>query len=350
MRSSVDISPLAAANIDSIRGEWSELAARATPNPYHTFGWLRGWVEIYEPSALWLLRVLDPGGKQIAIGLLERRAGKRLSFAGAPITPARGLVAAPGQEHEAWSILEDWLRLNPRAWGAIDAAGLNKDEALRHTWRAMPVAWLSMSLPDSFDTYLDGLSSSSRKALVRKLRAAERAAVESVVTPQETIPDHLDAFVEFHRLRASAKGERHPDIDGRLARMLASVRPGDGLEVRLIALRRQQKTFAVTVRLDMSRSSWFYNAGFDPNESQLSPGLVVELASIRDAIESGSAHYDLGPGAYRYKRDLGGVERTCFNVNAASKSTSGRILDLGLRVQGRVGRLGWLRAVLGRQR
>jgi len=119
-----------------------------------------------------------------------------------------------------------------------------------------------------------------------------------------------------------------------------SDRPGPGLGVVLTTLSQDRATLAVTVRLDVGRRSWFYNAGFDPQASRLSPGLVVELASIRDAIERGQQTYDLGPGDYRYKRDLGGQERELLRITATSSSPAGQMT----RAWSAARRNPWLRA------
>jgi CelD/BcsL family acetyltransferase involved in cellulose biosynthesis len=80
----------------------------------------------------------------------------------------------------------------------------------------------------------------------------------------------------------------------------------------------------VTVRIDRARASWFYNAGIDPRASALAPGIALELASIRDAIERGGRRHDLGPGAFAYKLELGGAVELRSDVRAASPSAIGQ--------------------------
>jgi len=57
----------------------------------------------------------------------------------------------------------------------------------------------------------------------------------------------------------------------------------------------------------------------------LSPGILLELASIRDAIERGVVRYDLGPGDYPYKRDLGARRETRVSVQVVSAGIRGRL-------------------------
>jgi CelD/BcsL family acetyltransferase involved in cellulose biosynthesis len=79
----------------------------------------------------------------------------------------------------------------------------------------------------------------------------------------------------------------------------------------------------VTVRLDHGATGFFFNAGMDPDAGQLSPGVNLELASIRDAIERGLQRFDLGPGLYRYKSDLGGVTQARYQLVVVSPALRG---------------------------
>ena len=89
----------------------------------------------------------------------------------------------------------------------------------------------------------------------------------------------------------------------------------------------------VSVRLDHGTTGYFYNAGFDPAAAAMSPGIVLELVSIRNAIETGLTCFDLGPGDHRYKRDLGGERRTASRLVATSRSPLGALAQAAYRVR-----------------
>ena len=60
-----------------------------------------------------------------------------------------------------------------------------------------------------------------------------------------------------------------------------------------------------------------------PHQQNDGPGILLELASIRQAIEEGLDTFDLGPGDYRYKHELGGDRTTVLKAEAASPEPHG---------------------------
>jgi CelD/BcsL family acetyltransferase involved in cellulose biosynthesis len=127
-------------------------------------------------------------------------------------------------------------------------------------------------------------------------------------------------------------------MDADLLALLERLGTSEGAALRVFELRVAGRRAGISVRIDRpgGRGAWFFNAGFDPAHGQLGPGVVLELESIRDAIARGHDHFDLGPGLWRYKLDLGGEERPLFNGEAFCPSLRGRLL--------RVAVLGWRRA------
>jgi CelD/BcsL family acetyltransferase involved in cellulose biosynthesis len=312
-------------DLPAMAEEWRSLERAAAPCPYLTFAWLESWCHTYQPQRLRLLGLRDQSGALRAAGLLEERPRAHLRFAGGPQTPVRGLLVGPADEAAAWKALGRWLADHPRAWASLDAEGVGPAAGELPRAQASPAAWFSVELCPTFDAYLAARPSSTRKTLSRKLRAAERAGADAGPVEPELVPAALQQFVALHRSRAQAKGEVHEHMDDRLPAMLAGLDGRPGPRIVATSVRQESVTVAVTVRIDLGEHSWFYNAGFDPAASRLSPGLVVELASIRDAIERGQRTYDLGPGDYRYKRDLGGEERELLRVSATSSSAAGHM-------------------------
>jgi CelD/BcsL family acetyltransferase involved in cellulose biosynthesis len=320
--------------------EWRSLEAAVQPCPYLAFGWLQSWWEIYRPAALHVIRLRNPDGELRAAGLLEELPRRRLRFAGGPQTPVRGLLVRAEEEAAAWQALGAWLADHPRTWSWLEAEGVTA--AAGALPRAQPVStpWFGLELGSTFEDYLAARPSSTRRTLTRKLRAAERAEVTAGPVEPDQVPQAIERFVALHASRAQDKGEVHEHMDDRLSAMLARAAGAPGLRLAAVCLVQDGVTRAVTIRLDLGQGSWFYNAGFDPAASRLSPGLVVELASIRDAIARGQRSYDLGPGDYRYKRDLGGQERELLRITATSSSAAGQLA----RAMTAARRNPWLRA------
>ena len=307
--------------VPEIEREWRALESAAGAAPYLCWDWLAAWRAVYEPSDTVFVRIAPvAGGPPVALGLLERRAAGRWWFAGAPISPARGLVACAGDRARAWVALSLALEARAGDWRSLGVEGAHAEAIVLPGARLEPSPVWVADLPGDFDAFLRARTANQRKAHKQKLTRLAKAGGEVALVAPDDHGAALAAFVALHRRRATAKGERHPQIDGRLGATLAALGASSAVRLRLFALRVDGATVGVSVRLDREElgTAWFYNAGIDPAHGRLGPGIVLELHSIRDAIERGFQRFDLGPGWWRYKEDLGGVEVPAFDGRAVS--------------------------------
>jgi CelD/BcsL family acetyltransferase involved in cellulose biosynthesis len=318
--------------------DWTTLESEAQVSPYATFGWLESWVAVYRPRRLRLIRVEDPERGLVALGLLEELPFRRLRFAGVPVTPIRGLVCRDGEEARAWKAVTEWLRRR-RDWAWIDACGVSREICGLDHAVLMPEPWFSLALPESFDQYLTERPGLRRREMRRRMRIAEREGATTHAVEGANTRGALDAFVALHSARAQRKGEMHSAIDDRLAMMLERVAQRSVPELRVFVLRRDGQTLAVAVNVDHGGVSWAYNTGFAPAAAGLSPGHIVRLASIRDAIERGAGRFDFGPGDFIFKRELGcdPTERLKVGLGGGSPVAQGwRAVSLSRRYLRRV--------------
>jgi CelD/BcsL family acetyltransferase involved in cellulose biosynthesis len=321
-----EVQPLTAPAFAAMESEWQEFEGRSEPAHYSlTHGWLAAWTATYGPRSLLLVRITDRDRLQ-AVGLLERLWGARWRFAGGAVSPHRRLLCAPDAEAEVWAAWGRWLAANRSRWSMLEGSGMPAAASALSRARLEPVPEYALALPDSFEAYLAARSPGTRKGLRQKLNRLPRfeAAIRELEPGEH--PPALERFVALHRARASEKGERHPHVDDRLCRLLLALPAAGRVRLRLFELSAGERAVGITIRLDHGSTAYFYNAGFDPGFGHVSPGLALELASIRDAIERGFTTFDLGPGAYRYKLDLGGEPRDTRRLIATSPSLRGAVL------------------------
>lgn len=296
--------------------EWEIVAARSSP----VLGlcWLRAWVETFAPRRLAVARIVGADGP-IALGLIERVPPGRWRFAGGDVTSERGLAAAPEHRADAWAAFAALLRAHPRAWSALNAFNVSSGaRALPHA-RLTRVDAPQMRLPTSFAAYLQG---GTRKGLRRVLHRYERAGGEVHAVDHTNAEDAVRAFISLHARRAASQGERHPAVDRRLEQLLLRAGRLQPSLVRIHEARLGDGVIGITIRLDGSSDAYFYNGGIDVERrhTRLSPGIVLLLHSIEDAIASGATAFHFGPGAYRYKTELGGDDS--YGHAAAARSSS----------------------------
>jgi CelD/BcsL family acetyltransferase involved in cellulose biosynthesis len=309
--------------IAEAREEWDSLAARVVPTPYLAWGWLESWADVYLPRRLLLLRIMDPGGAVVALGLIEECRFGVLRFAGAPVTPVRGLMCAPADEAEAWRSVDAWLteRLNWSLLNGVAAGDCDLPAAV-----LTPAPWYRVELPDTFEEFLSTRAPARRREFRRRLRVAEREGLVTRVLMGDAAREGIEAFARLHTARAHTKGERHKVIDERLVAMLCGIADRGTPELRVRVVERDGVAIGVGVQTDNGRETWAYNTGFDPAAAQLSPGLVVRLESIRDSIERSVTRLDLGPGDFAYKLDFGGEAFDRVKVDISNRSLSGRLM------------------------
>ena len=311
---------------DAYGAEWRSLEAQ-TPSaaPFLTYDWLRAWVEVYAPSRLGVLRALDEEGNTAALALLHHHLPGIWRFAGAPVSPERGFLCLDGHRDAAWAALGRRLRENPDDWAMLDAQGVVLPRDRLPGVRETPAPLLALDLPGTYDEYVDERSNGFRAKTRKRLRRFERSQGTMRTVDGAGLPAALRDLVRLHTLRAKSKRERHPEVDHRLARLLELVAASDAIRVRAFEMVVDERRVGVTVRIDRGSAAYSYNDGLDPTQMALSPGILLELESIRDAIDARLTRYDLGPGDYAYKRELGALPEERQSVRIVIPGVRGRL-------------------------
>ena len=311
------VKSIAASEIEHLASDWRRLELRAQDvNLYSTFDWLSAWVTVYEPKRLLLIRIVAGPDELIALGLVERSRLRGWRFAGGPVTPCRSLLCATGHEDAAWRALASWLAENPLAWSTLEASEVPRSAASTPGARVRDDFTPILATPESWDSYLASLSSKRRADVRRRLRSTDSANLEVRETPALDLDDALDDFLRLHHLRTGFKGERHPDIDRRLTRLLAALARTGSVRVSLVEIRHAGVRIAVRISLEYQRVLYLYNHGWDPEFASLAPGIVLALNSIEEAVGRKLRFIDMGAGEQSYKMGLGAVVQRRFALEA----------------------------------
>lgn len=311
----------------SFEEDWRALEARTEAEPFATFDWLAAWAKAYAPARLSVLRALLDESI-VGLALVEHARGGRWYFAGRPVSSYRGPLCRPEDEPAFWRGLAAWVGSAPKDCALVSAEGLGAGAAAElPAGRRRPTIFRVLELPDSFETYIAERSRSTRQTFRQQLRAFERAGGE--VVEAADVPESLRTFLRLHGERAGSKGERHAGVDERLTALLASL-PGRSTRLRMWELRLEGRTLAVGIHLERGDTVYFYNTGMDASAARMSPGIVLELGVIRDAIEQGLRRFELGPGDFSYKSRLGGEREQRFLVTVPAPTWRGRAVTLAL--------------------
>ena len=171
-----------------------------------------------------------------------------------------------------------------------------------------PVLTLPAGL--DFEGFLGTLEKKERHEIRRKIRRAEAAGQVALEPSADPLAD-LDAFVELHQKRWGAEGLFPPTEGGAASRrffagLFESCAPTGILDLCFLTVGGRRISAGVT--FDDGKSTYYYNAGVDPDARELSPGVVMVAYYIQRAMELGRTRLDFLRGNEPYKYEWGALD------------------------------------------
>lgn len=294
----------------TIAAEWDELVRHAlTPTPYALHDYLAAWAAA-DGGGLAVVCVREGGRLVGGAAITTRRIGpfRIATFAGAPRVTPKDLLIHRDAPSETAALVVAGIRKQRFDW--FSAYGLQLDGALvgaaggdlrlvRRGTRHL------LDLSAGFDaTCRTAMGSKNVAESRRKLRRLEDDGAELVrcCDPVE-VAAGMDALFAAHALRWQNGGD-HSVLSTAHGRetvrdaMLGAARAGTA---RVHVLRKGEQTIAVSTNLLIGGTLFGYRNAFDPAYARSSPGMLVTLAALRDAIDEGARSLDLGDGGGDWK-------------------------------------------------
>ena len=306
----------------SLEAEWSELSRRrADPTVFLAPDWIRV-ARAYDRREQITLWIADRG-----IAALARDDDGTITFAGGEYTDYQDIVARPSDVSRVAESLAEWITAQraPRALFEFVQEDSGTLDALSGTLRRAGydvridrlVTAPRMRLPDSFETYVQGLGRKERHELRRKLRGLEtgrRVAFRFAGESERTAV--FDRFVALHRRSRGEKAEFMTDEMARFFRDLAETLASRGW-LRLGVVNVDGEDAAVVFAFAYEGTFSLYNAAYDLALAPLSVGIACHAYAIRAAIDEGARTYDFLRGGEQYKYDLGATDRWLLRLEAS---------------------------------
>jgi CelD/BcsL family acetyltransferase involved in cellulose biosynthesis len=213
-----------------------------------------------------------------------------------------------------WDVLDlRRLRLGDPAADELSAAFDRRGRSARlRAVREVEDVCPIITLPDGvdFDGYLGTLGKKERHEIRRKLRRAEAAGPVALERSTDPAGD-LDAFVELHQKRWGADGLFPPTEGGAASRRFFAGLFSDCARTGLVDLSFLTvggRRVAAGVTLDDGNTTYYYNAGVEPEARELSPGVVMVACYVQRAIAQGRSRVDFLRGNEPYKYEWGAVD------------------------------------------
>jgi len=340
------------AALGRIEGEWRSLA-EARGAPFITPDWYRAWMRCFGDEVTpFVMSVRDRDG---LVGLMplvlsQRRHFPTLSFGGAeygdyyqPVarsqaaeeTVAREVAKALGNLKNEWAIIAaDYVDEDAPWTRALASSNAVSLKAIRY--HEHPSVYLSIPLrQQTWDEYLAGRSRNLRSQLGRKRRALERLGTVRFRRDSDDLENAMNTLFDLHARRWAGKGSTI--FSSQSAREFHMEFARDAREhdwLRLWFLDVDEKPIAAWYGWSIGGRYLYYQAGFDPAWSRVSPGLLLLAHTIEAAFDEGASEYDMLLGNEPFKERFATAakeRRTLVLVRPAHAARALVLADVGLR-------------------
>ena len=218
------------------------------------------------------------------------------------------LAHLTGSDAPAWESLELSNLLEDSPSLPALAAAAEKHSLTFGQERLQPSP--SITLPDDFETYMEGLDGRYRREMLRKMRNALRYFIPVKMTRVEEVDDLAAEMEDFFTMM---REESHKDAfltDAMVDQMQAIARAAfdhGWLDLRFLLVGREKG--AGYLNFIYNDRVWVYNSARAEKFESLSPGIALIGLLIEEAIEQGYDDFDLMRGDEEYKYHLGGKDR-----------------------------------------
>jgi CelD/BcsL family acetyltransferase involved in cellulose biosynthesis len=279
--------------------------------------WLKAWWEAFRPEWEQCILSFRNGAELIGIAPLMVQ-GPTAQFMGSPdVCDYFDLIAAPGKEPLFCRALLDHLRA--RGINLLDLGPVRLDSAVyTHLNRAAEEAAagvvcasenvvLELTLPATWDEFLNLLSAKERHEIRRKFRRLEDTGscstrmVYGADSAGAAMDAFLDLFIQSRPDKASFMNDRMALFFRSLGETLAQA----GI-LKLFFIDLDGRPASAALCFDYNDTMYLYNNGYDRAFSRLSVGVLSKVQSIRASINLRRKTYDFLKGDEDYKYRLGG--------------------------------------------
>jgi CelD/BcsL family acetyltransferase involved in cellulose biosynthesis len=314
----------------ALAGDWNRLAGDV---PFRLFAWHHAWWRHYggSPRELFVLVARDAETRNqirgIAPWFVESTGSRGRVIAplgsGEVCSDYQSILTQPADAEAVTDAIADWLTASANdqcsgsAWDLLHLDSIpTDDEAISrlvsHLWtggntihRESGSNCWRIALEGDWEQYVESLSKSHRKQVRRLERrnfATGRAVLHTADSP-DSLRRGMDLLVKLHQLRRQSLGQVGCFASGIFTGFLhdaAAAMLADG-KLRLHWIEIDGVPAAVEFQLAGGGVTYAYQAGVNPVLLDEEPGRLINIATIRHAIEHGESGFDFLRGDEPYK-------------------------------------------------
>lgn len=324
--------------------QWNDLLAESHSRvPFLTYEFQSAWWQHlgggeWQDAELHIVLALDEGQRLVGIAPLFRAvdaqgAAVLMPIGSHEIADFLDLIVRPA-DHEAFSraLIDHLVGPDAPEWQRLDFYNLLDASAtlklLRQAAEERGLAYEQVELqpspyipiPESFEAYMQSLESKYAHELRRKLRRAARHVVPTtmeIVRDKDNLGQALVDFFELMRQEADKAEFLTPPMQAQMDAIARAACREGWLQVTFFKVGHQR--VAGYLNFDYDNCIWAYNAGFNSEYAELSPGWLLMAEMIDWCIENGRQVFDLMRGGEEYKYHFGGVDRFVLRATISKK-------------------------------
>jgi CelD/BcsL family acetyltransferase involved in cellulose biosynthesis len=298
--------------LEALRDPWRELAASSeSATPFQTWEWQTAWWKAFGGRKRLHLVLMHEGDDLVGLMPLTRTLAPWRTLRPMGSGPSDYLqpLSRPGYDEAVADALIDHFS-SLRDVDLVDLHQVRESQPLAR--RGVPDATrieqavcLVLDLPATYDAYLATLGKSLRydvRRLDKEPFQGGRAKIRSVGASEAG--QGMQVLFEAHRKRWRKRGLPGAFVGRRVQRFheewAQAAIPAGYLWLSLLEL--DDRPVGAIYAMAFGSACYYYQAGFDPEASAISPGTLLVAHTVRRAIEEGKTHFDFMRGDEPYKR------------------------------------------------
>lgn len=303
--------------------DWDKLIEESnTGTFFQTKEWLKLWVKHCGKDLEVVIYAVFDNDELIGIGPFH--ITDKVNILGVPSPSQSGslsdfgdIIVKLGREKEVWEGVLSKLRGNNLKSSKMEFNFIREESPSFAILKTMggkaQVLEVSpyINLPKTWEEYLSTLGRHDRHEIRRKIRKSEEANVIKVCDEINT-----QNINDFFRLMIASNEKKGNFLSSDMRNFFSEgiMQLGTKKLLTLCFLRYDDENIAAILLLFQKDEMLLYNSGFDPKYAYLSPGLILNIYAIKQAVAEGKSKFDFLRGGEKYKYDLGGKERKLYKI------------------------------------
>jgi len=305
---------------------WNDILSQAADaNVQHTHEWLSSWWEVFGDNERLSLITVTDGGKIIGIAPLTitkviGKAGfelRKLTFVGDGLTDYHDLLIANERREEVLRVLLEFIVNGKEDWDAIHFRNVRGDSPnlpiLRKILGDTSFTFVErintqspyISIDCSWTDYYGALGKNIRSDVRRRLNYLAKMGKAEFIRLHEVddVTDTLGIIKSIHVKCRRANGEISWYTNEKRFRFASLIlkRFSDRKWLDIVFLKLNDRVIAYYLGFIYDNIVYFWNTGFDPEFSQVSPGKLLLHYWIKDSFAEGYREFDFMVGEEPYK-------------------------------------------------